>query len=369
MPSRDHSVLFCDSLPFWGGGEHWMVTMAGAIRERGWQATIAGRHGAEIINRAISVGVPTVAWPYRRDFDLATIIAAHRYLKFNRPDSVVLTTGRDIRTVGLAARWLRIPVVWRMGLKPKHNWIHRVTGRWVVDHVLAPSEYVRGELEQFPWLRGKTTVIPNGIAPIPPPDIERIRAARMALDLPTDELIILYAGRLLAVKGVDILIRAYAALVPPFPGSRLVLVGDGGDRERFQRLVVDAGIEGHVEFRGYTTDPAAYLDACDLLALASRSETFGFVLLEAMQRGKAIVATRVGAVSEVVTDECALLVPPENHQSLSEAIGALLSDAARRRVLGEAGHRRFMQHFTADRMIESTMQFFEQVIADHQRMR
>jgi glycosyltransferase involved in cell wall biosynthesis len=367
MQQQKYHVLLCDSLPFWGGGEHWMVVVARALAAQGWQITIAGREGAEILTRARLAGVSTVAWSYRRDFDIRTIVAASRYLRTYRPDVVVITTGRDIRTVGLVARWRKIPVLWRMGLKPKHTWVHRVTGQWVVGSVIAPSEYVGNDLEQFPWLRGKTTVIPNGIVPIEPLTAERIAAARAALNWQPDERVILYAGRLLMVKGVDLLIRAFAALAPQFPTARLVLVGDGADGDRFRRLASETGAAGRVDFCGYTTDPSTYFDACDVFALASRSETFGFVLLEAMIRGKPVVATRVGAVPEVTTGDSVLLVPQDDPRAIAEALTALLNDPRRRSALGERGRRRVAEQFSEERMVERTARLLEQVISNSRR--
>jgi glycosyltransferase involved in cell wall biosynthesis len=344
-------VLFCDSLPFWGGGEHWIVTVAKRLSERGWQATVAGREGGELIRRAREVGLDTVAWPYRRDFDPATFAAAGRFLRAKTPDVVLVTTGRDIRTVGCAARLRGLPVVWRMGPLPKHSWLHRITGQWVVDHVIAPSQYVGGKLARFPWLRGKVTVINNGIETRAEPSAAKIAAARAELGVGEAERLVLYLGRLLHAKGVDILLRAYSAVNNCHPDAKLLLVGTGPERETLRRMVRELKLEEKVVFMGFTDDPSTVLSACDVLVLPSRSETFGFVLLEAMMFRKPIVASRVGGIPEVTGDDAAILVDPGEPTALGTALSDLLGDPIKRESLGNAGLKRVRELFLESRML------------------
>lgn len=359
-------VLFCDSLPFWGGGEHWIVMLATALARRDWRTAVAGRRGSALLLRAHLAGVETHDWAFRRDFDLSTILAAAKYLRRERPDLVVVTTGRDIRTVGLAARRYGIPVIWRMGLPPRHRWVHRVTGRYVVGHVIAPSHHVRSTLEDFDWLRGKITVIANGITAHSPPDEARIQDVRAQLGWADGDQIILYVGRLLRVKGVDVLLAAFASLRMEFPRARLVCVGTGPESERFRLIVKAHGMEEAVCFAGYTTDPSAYFDGCDIFVLPSRAETFGFVLLEAMARAKPVVATRVGGIPEA-TGEAARLVAADDPAGLARELRDLLGDAERRRYLGEAGAQRVRSQFTAERMTDEVAALFENILMGRAR--
>ncbi len=359
--SRIARLLFCDSLPFWGGGEHWIVQVGEQLRARGWEVTIAGRHGAELLKRADRAGLPIVAWPFSRDFDLATIRAASRWLRDNRPDVVLVTTGRDIRSLGIAAKRRGIPVVWRMGPKPKDNLVHRITGA-LITHVIAPSETVRRELQPFPWLRNKITVVPNGIAIRPRPTSEEVAAARMLLGLPPSTFLCLYVGRLMRGKGIDVLIDGFVDVHNRHREAALWIVGAGPDEASARALVAKHELTGIVSFVGYSDDPSIYFTACDLFVLPSRYESFSYVLLEAMLHGKPCVTTRAGAIPEVVGDRGAKLIATDDPVQLAEAISELITDTALRTELANAGHHRVVDNFDLNKTVDQVETLFRSTI-------
>ncbi len=364
FPSRRSPIarlLFCDSLPFWGGGEHWIVQVGAALRERGWEITVAGREDSELLNRAQNSGLPTVAWSFKRDFHLGTIRAASRWLRGNQPDLVLITTGRDLRSVGLAARRRNIPVVWRMGPKPKNNFIHRLTGK-MITHVIAPSQTVFRELQTFSWLRDKITVIPNGIAIVPPPTAEQVVAARAILGIPANAFLCLYVGRLMTGKGIDTLIDAFAEVHKSHPKAILWIVGSGPSEKLAREKAVALGLTDAVSFAGYSTDPEYFFAACDLFALPSRYESFSYVLLEAMLHGKPCITTTAGAIPEVVGDEAAVMVSPGDSVALAAAMVKLVDDSIRRTQLGEAGRRRIIDNFDLNKTVDAVESLFRTMI-------
>jgi len=354
-------LLFCDSLTFWGGGEHWIVQVGSALSERGWEITVAGRHDAELLKRAQSAGLETVAWSYKRDFDLGTMRAASRWIAGNKPDAVLVTTGRDIRTAGLAAKHHRIPVVWRMGPKPKKNIVHRLTGS-LIDHVLAPSETVRQEIQPFSWLKNKVNVIPNGIAITPAPTPDQIRAARNSLGVPDSALLCLYVGRLMAGKGIDTLIEAFAEIHKQYPPAILSVIGAGPGEAVARERSAALRLNGVVSFHGYMSDPSYYFDACDLLMLPSRYESFSYVLLEAMLRAKPCITTRAGAIPEVVGEDAAVLIPPGDPAALAQATMTLAGDPDRRSRLGKTGRQRVIDHFDLAKTVDAVESLFRTMI-------
>lgn len=327
------------------------------LSARGWRVTVAGRRQAELLNRAEAAGLPTVAWPFQRDFDWATIRAAGHWLREHKPSAVLVTTGRDIRTVGWVARRRRIPVVWRMGPKPKDNLVHRLTG-CVISRVIAPSETVREELQPFAWLRDKITVIPNGVALRPRPTDEAIAAARSLLGLPPDVFLCLYVGRLMAGKGIDTLISAFATVSRRHPHARLWLVGTGPDEGKVRSQVAALGLTGTVALTGYSSDPAVYFTACDLFILPSRYESFSYVLLEAMLHAKPCVATDVGAIPEVAGADAVWLVPPDDASMLAESVMQLIESSDRRRELAERGHARVIDNFDLNKTVDAVEALF-----------
>lgn len=159
---------------------------------------------------------------------------------------------------------------------------------------------------------------------------------------------VLTVGRLLPVKGHDVLLRAFAEVRTRVPQARLVIVGDGTLRAELHVMVKELGLGEAVEFVG-DIDAAgvrAQLGRSRVFALPSRSEGLPLALLEAMAAGVPAVASRVGGIPEVLLPGTGLMVPPEDHAALAEALAALLLDPQLAADLGERGRER-ASHFSA----------------------
>lgn len=149
---------------------------------------------------------------------------------------------------------------------------------------------------------------------------------------------ILGIGRHVPQKGFDVLLRAFAEA--DVPGHDLLLAGDGPERPALERLTSDLGLTERVTFVGRADRPTAVslFQGCEFFVLPSRLEPQGIVNLEAMAAGRAVIASRVGGVPEIVLDnETGLLVPGEDVPALAQAITRLATDAGLRQHLGDAG--------------------------------
>lgn len=192
-----------------------------------------------------------------------------------------------------------------------------------------------------PW-KDKVAVIPFGIAPRPWLEVEARRDGPL-----------LFVGRLVAYKGVAVLLDALAKV----PAAALDVVGDGPLESELRGRAESLGLGGRVRFLGPMdgAEIALLLARARALVLPSvdRSEAFGLVQLEAMAAGVAVVCTDLPTgVREVgLPGRTCLLAAPGDAVSLSTALGAVWGDAALAARLGEAGRRRFLEHFTGDAMI------------------
>ncbi|MGX9846164.1 glycosyltransferase [Limimaricola litoreus] len=165
---------------------------------------------------------------------------------------------------------------------------------------------------------------------------------------PEDRL--LFVGRLSAVKGLPVLLRALARARESRPALTLDLVGDGEDRAGLERLATDLGLGDAVRFHGYLgqAEVARMLRETGALVLPSFAEGVPVVLMEAMAAARPVIATRVGGVAELVEHGVSgLLVPPGAEAPLAEAIAALSGDAARRAAMGAAGRATVISGFDA----------------------
>jgi glycogen synthase len=160
---------------------------------------------------------------------------------------------------------------------------------------------------------------------------------------PTGRPYVFAIGRLVPQKGFDVLVRAFASAVRDGFPYDLVLAGDGSERASLQALVSDLGVRKRVAFLGATSreDVPALFTGSEFFVLPSLHEPMGIVNLEAMAARRAVVATRVGGVPELVGDgENGLLVPPGDAAQLSAALVTLAGDRDLARRLGEAGRAR-----------------------------
>lgn len=161
---------------------------------------------------------------------------------------------------------------------------------------------------------------------------------------------VLFVGRLDAVKGVPLLLEAFARVARDHPDARLRIVGDGPHRDRLTRQAAALGLPAEV-FLGYRpqAEVAALLDTADMLVLPSFAEGVPVVLMEAMAARIPVIAPRVAGVAELVEDGVSgYVVPPGDVDSLAERLGTLLGDPALQRRMGEAGRRTVEAGFDTD---------------------
>lgn len=223
-------------------------------------------------------------------------------------------------------------------------WLERLSraalGR--TRRVVAVSESVAVYLTE----RGvATTVVANGVAP-PPTDPD----ARAELGVEAGAALVGGIGRLDRQKGWDVLCAAAPLVRERVPDARIVVVGDGPERERLTALGRDAG----VAFAGYRERAGRFAGAFDVVVVPSRYEGFGLVAVEAMLAGVPVVASDVGGLPEVVGD-AGVLVPPEDPKALGAAVAGLLTDRERARELGARGRRRAEERFGRARMAAETL--------------
>lgn len=206
---------------------------------------------------------------------------------------------------------------------------------WLVnraDAVVTCSAAMRDEVAALFDLDPESiTVIPNGITP------QRWRVTRNQVEdtrarwVPDGEPLLLYVGRLEYEKGVQDLISALPRIRRRHPGTRLVVAGSGGQRDRLEEHARARRVQRSVTFAGQLSDEelAALLAAADAVVLPSRYEPFGLVALEAVAAGAPLVASRAGGLGEVVVDgETGVSFAPGDIDGLAEAVGRVLDDPA-----------------------------------------
>jgi glycosyltransferase involved in cell wall biosynthesis len=184
--------------------------------------------------------------------------------------------------------------------------------------------------------------MPLGI--IPRADRSTAGCLRRALGIPVAAPVVSVLGMLRPVKALDVLIRAFPAVLAEHPEARLLIAGEGAERRRLEATIATLGLGSSVLLLGLVNDIAPVLAASDVYAQSSDSEGTPIAIMEAMNAGLPVVSTAVGGVPALVDASCGLLVPPRDPAALGMAINKLLADPQARCTLGTAGRARVADH-------------------------
>lgn len=195
---------------------------------------------------------------------------------------------------------------------------------------------------------------------------DRIKQRR-ALDISEADCVVAFVGALSAGKGVFELIESVAGLVETVPNIRLLLIGDGPDRELCEKIISARHLDSRILLLGSMPHQmvARYLSAADVLALPSHAEGLPNVVLEAMACRLPVVATNVGGIPEAVNDgESGILILKGTRAQLSEAIGKLEANRDMAHRMGEAGRAIVEERFSWRKNAQEIMQIYEEVTAN-----
>lgn len=225
--------------------------------------------------------------------------------------------------------------------------------------IVAVSDGVRQDLvRHFAIAEDRIAVVPSPIdaARIRSASAERVGGVHAADASP----LIVGVGRLVALKGFDVLIRAFASL-PEILHARLLIIGEGEEQPALERLAAELDVVNRVELMRNQANPWKYMAGADVIAVPSRMEAFPNVIGEALALSVPVVAARCseGVAEYLDGGRCGILVPPGDAAALAEALEHVLTDAKLRRRLAQQGAQR-VEAFN----LPDVVQRYETVITD-----
>jgi len=255
----------------------------------------------------------------------------------------------------------------RIMAKQRLKWIYDVSFGYSLlrdaSKVIALS---RTEAQQYRGMgvpEEKIEVIPNGIDLSEYGDLPPKGSFKKKFSIDNDEKIILYLGRIHRIKGIDILVKAFANVIEKLDDVRLVVIGpDDGYLGELEALIKTLKIRDYVLILGplYGRDKLeAYVDA-DVYVLPSRYETFPMGLLEAYACGKLVVASRVGGLKDLVVDgETGLLVEPGDVKQLARSMLCLLNDDDEPEEISLKGRDIVRENFAIEKVVDRLERLYE----------
>lgn len=365
---RQPSVLHLLAPGEVGGLESVVGALAAGHRRRGDAVTVAAtlapdgpEPGFLRVLRDTGVEVVTIRVAGRAYLHERGEVA--RLCRRLRP-AVVHSHGYRADLVGApAARRLRIPTVTTVHGFTGGDWKNRVYEAVQrrafrrFDAVVAVSAPLAERLAAGGVDRTRLRLIrnawPGGTGRSPAAD------ARAALGVAADRFHVGWVGRVSREKGLDVLVDALPFL-RDLPVTVSVL-GDGAERRAVEERAAALGVSGMLRWHGVVNTAARLFAGFDVLALSSRTEGTPMVLLEAVDAGVPVVASRVGGVPDVVGSEEALLVPPEDPRALAAALRRVYEETAAARARAEAARRRLAREFGAGPWLAAYAELYRNV--------
>jgi len=234
------------------------------------------------------------------------------------------------------------------------------------DGVIAISRQVEQALIAGGVAQESVRTVYSGLQlPKDVPAADRTAVCR-ALGLPIDAVLLGTVAHVFPRKGYDVMLRALPRIIQEVAAAHYVIVGTGEDayERQLKALAVRLGIEDHVHFVGFQDDVTPFLSALSLYVHPARMEGFGIAVVEALAAGKAVVATRVGGLPEVVDHgSTGLLVPADHPGELTAAILLLLHDDVRRKAMGERGAQVARERFNVTASVSAVQRLYIQVLS------
>ena len=349
------NIAFVNSTRKWGGVKSWTLDAARALSARGHEVSIIGRPGP-FVDKAAGLGLRARAVSFGPDFNPLLVTRMLRWFRSGKTDLVVVNVGKDMRSAGVAARLLDIPVVHRVGLAGDMEDTLKVRAlhKWVRPALLAPCAQIKhGLLKELPYLGPEEiSVVLTGKEPAPavPENVHR-------------PVCFISTSQLNADKGHKDALAAMSLLKKQGHDFEYHVVGTGAIEAELKALADRLGLNGRVFWHGFQPDVRALLRQADVFLLPSMNEGLPNSLLEARAEGLVCVARNVGGVAEVWPEDAPGLLLPygARPEELARILMELL-DAGDEHIL--ALRRIFYataRENSRERMVCELERFFEEV--------
>jgi len=232
-----------------------------------------------------------------------------------------------------------------------------------VDGIVSPSKPMLDVLKQY-GIKTPAEVVATGLddSSFASVDGEHFR---MSHDIPLTQPMLLFVGRVAHEKNIGFLLAMHVELIKNHPDALLVITGEGPAEESIKQSIEKLGISNKVRMIGYL-DRGHELIACykaaDIFVFASKSETQGLVLLEAMAQGTAVVAIAELGTKSILIEGEGVLIAKDDINDFADKVSALLSDAPKRQMIGEKGRQYAQEKWTAGILAKKVAKFYKSTI-------
>ncbi len=333
-------VLFVSTSLGCGGAERNVAMLACSLARRGHAVHVATFADADdfyplsssIPRTRLSAERPTASVAGALAHNAIKVFKLSRLLQAAQPDVLVSSGDRTNVVALLAGLWTRKPVVCN---EVSFNWAARPRGWRTLERALYPHADAlvsasHAVCAQFSFVRPDKRHVIHSALELPNCSVPEVRRPK----------VVLYVGRLHAVKNLGMLVQAFAAATANNPDWVLRVVGEGPEHDALVSQSHALGLAGRVQFVGAVKDVAAQYRNAAIAVLSSHSEGFGNVLVEAQAHGCAVLSTDCGGPRDIIEHGVTgVLSPSGDVEAFALALGGLMADDELRARLARAGRQ------------------------------
>ena len=355
--------LLIDLETEWRGGQNQFLLTLRGLCARGHAAELVAPKDSALAKRASELGVPMHITD-RFLMRLQAAVAMRRLLSEGRFDVLHANEPHGLTAAWLAGVHRRVPIVvsrrvgYPLSRHPLSLARYRATRR-----IIAISRWVAENVAAADLPQDRISVVYEGVEIPSLPTAEERRRARERWGAKEETQLLGCVGVFLPDKGQELLIRALTSVRGQFPNCRLLLAGDGPLRPHLERLARELGLGDVVLFPGFVKDVEEVYMALDVFLFPSQFEGLGTSLLAAMSYGLPSIALDCCAFGEIIEQEkSGLLVSAPDVTEISLAITRILGGAECAQRLGHGARQRVIQKFSAEKMVEATLQVYGEVV-------
>ncbi len=360
--------------PFIGGAEVALERLALGLKEKGHMVVCALGSKNEVGERFSRKGIKWIYFPmpftgkWNLPYYVYSLFRMRIFLKKQKFDIVHANDLPSFQFISCAAKPFGIPRICH------HRYIFDSDAiKWFLKfgvefHIFVSNALYRDMTSAYPSFRSEPSrVIYDGLELCDLPNTDTKLALRKKLNLPPDDVLVLFAGQIIPRKGIKDLIEAWH-LIPSRVKSKaeLIVIGDDlagkGTYAKKMKQFADKLGES-IDFRGFQKNVDDWLDAVDIIVVPSHIEPLGNATLEAMNHAKPVIGTKVGGIPEMIVNEVTgLLVPPNSPKALSQAMLTLIEDRTLSKKMGENARRHVEKMFNINNHIENIISIYQSIL-------
>lgn len=367
MKERVYNILHIDTAKTWRGGQQQVLHLLNGLKTSGVNNFLVCPPDSILFGRAKEQSLNVLPVKMLGEWDLWAVKEIVKIIK-KHSIKILHLHSAHAHTLGiLAAKFnknCKTTVSRRVDFHIRRNPLSKIKYR-NVDKFVAISQAVKKVLVEDGISEKKIEVVYSGV------DwkrFENVRGDYLYSELNLDKskkIVGIIAAFAKHHKDHQTFLEAAKLIKNQFPMVQFLLVGTGEQRSQIETVVESLSLNENVKLTGFRNDIPQILSILDIFVLSSFFEGLGSSILEAMASSLPVVATNVGGIPEIVEDGInGILVPPKDHQSLSQAILNLLKNEEKAKKMGQYGYHLTREKFSIEKMVRETKRIYDSLVEE-----